>query len=623
MKLITRNNFEEVYPEFVAALQGASYIAVDMEFTGIDRRATTNFLRPPEEAFEDKIAAARHFSVVQIGFSIFRGTELLSPQSGRDSRGATGDPSASSAYKETMLKELRLFRPQDSDVQGLVEVLESMANKGRVDPRDISKMEDLRKKIRQRCSQTSAGTIYDELSAYDALDEVDKAIDLATRWEKRLTSPRRQLWARSYSFYLLPAAWLDDQDPELVLSTKTMEFLRSNNMDLNMWISEGLSVVPFEPYARARRADRIAAELSDPKKEMDAKLVALRQWMQGVTDCDTRDHLLGEFNEIENFARNGELHESLEVCLPHLSQSHLSKFNALMRDLGLRVSKRIMKKLPPEATTHETIFRNPRYFGTRLLSALVTATRQRRKPLVIHNGLSDLAFLCCLMHKEPPQNIVEFKRLVREVFPVFYDTRTLTCAPSLQSIIGLTGPLMKTYLILSEQNKTVDIYHDAANNFSTDGGPKEHDAAWDAFMTGSLFAFAQQELAQVNADYRRLCGITPVHGCIFSVHFLDDNEDCLVQPRSAAAYLLHRSDNRGFHTDSLRDKFGTLVKCVTFMYNGDDCLVTISDAAVSKRMLSQIEQILHSWAQAQGYSVTALDVEGQMNRHRIKHLTEK
>ncbi|KEG12978.1 ribonuclease [Trypanosoma grayi] len=621
MKSITNQNFAGLFPEFVRDLCEASYIAIDLEFSGIDHASQVDFLRSPEKAFEEKMAAARLFCPMQIGFSIFSGDGNV----GDDTRTlATEHGKASPSYRTIMAQEARAFRASEAAAQPLKSLLESLAAKGAVEPEDLARMTAVRQEVESACVRGGEMLIYDQLRAYHALDEVDAAIAIAKRWSTDIKSCKRHLFVRGYSCYLFPASGEDGEDRTVTLSAETIMFLQKNNMDFSRWVAEGLHFEPFENYAKARR-EAARAEgnvLPSPSEDLGAGLNALKKWVDALTVPELKLHLISAYDRIARFAQFAEVGDSIESRLPFIVQPHHAELANLLQGIGVRHARRMLTKVPLTVSLESLNFNsNPRYFGTRVLEALVTATRHEKKPLVIHNGLSDLAFLCCAMHCDPPKTLKTFKRLIREIFPVFYDTRTLTCAQSLQHIPNMKGPLKKTYILLQRQNNAVNIHCGKEYEVSEVAG-REHDAAYDAFMTGALFAYVQSELAQVGADYRRLRGITPLYGCVFSIQFENDEADCLVQPPQPLIYLVHRPPHAAVSTDLLRDRIIHLVKHVAFLYNGDSILITIGRDAICPTVKREIEVVLRQWCDGFSLTLTALDVEPRMKEYGIVYVSE-
>jgi len=53
---------------------------------------------------------------------------------------------------------------------------------------------------------------------------------------------------------------------------------------------------------------------------------------------------------------------------------------------------------------------------------------QYKKPLIFHNGFSDLLFLYEKFHEPLPKTYAEFKKNINELFPLIYDTKHISLA---------------------------------------------------------------------------------------------------------------------------------------------------------------------------------------------------
>ncbi|EKG07489.1 ribonuclease, putative [Trypanosoma cruzi] len=617
---ITRQNFTEVFPHFVRDLSEANFTAVDLEFTGIDRESNSDFLRLPEEAFLQKMAAARLFSPLQIGFSMFRGDTDLEGNSGGNSPGAGVN---SQSYRDAMGWEAKSFCPCGLMGPMLKQIIESWVSKGQVDPNELAELEKRRREAENTCgSVAESNSVYERLRAHQTLNEINTVIAMAQRWKGYAERKKRHVAVRNYSCYLFPAPEKDEGDRTVTLSSETAVFLLKNAMDLNRWVTEGLFFVSFDEYAKAHQGALCIPFAADRLIEQRGRVAALYRWINALPPAELRGQLSAELKNILSFLKQAEVGDSLELNIPFMKAPWFAEFENHMRVLGLHFSRRTITRVPSSGDEGVPIEKNPRYFGTRLLETLVTATRCWKKILVIHNGLSDLAFLCAAMHQPPPETLGEFKRTIREMFPFFFDTRTLTCAPSLQNIGILTATLKKTYFTLLKRNKRIQLHCPSSFEVAEQSEMKEHDAVIDAFMTGSLFLFAQEELAQVGSDFRRLRGITPIYGCVFSVNFEDETADCIVHPPSAPIYLVHRPSHMSLNMETLRNKLSAVAEGVAFIFNGDYCLVKICDKTVKKGVKEHIEVVIRQWCESLSMGFKPLDVASCVRAHKISYVSE-
>ncbi|XP_042240261.1 poly(A)-specific ribonuclease PARN-like isoform X2 [Homarus americanus] len=71
---VTKDNFKEVLPSVLSAIENADFVAVDAEFTGLRHHGTSKYceLDTPEERYAKSRAAAQSFGMIQFGVTTFR-----------------------------------------------------------------------------------------------------------------------------------------------------------------------------------------------------------------------------------------------------------------------------------------------------------------------------------------------------------------------------------------------------------------------------------------------------------------------------------------------------------------------------------------------------------------------
>jgi len=113
----------------------------------------------------------------------------------------------------------------------------------------------------------------------------------------------------------------------------------------------------------------------------------------------------------------------------------------------------------------------------------------RQIPLIVHNGLMDLMFLLTHCHDPSlPKNFEETKMQIRHYFPNVFDTKVMSTEYSDAQIKGGSTALGDLF----DTMKHVDIgekflFPTISNQESGVFEGQAHEAAWDAYMTGSVF----------------------------------------------------------------------------------------------------------------------------------------
>jgi len=114
----------------------------------------------------------------------------------------------------------------------------------------------------------------------------------------------------------------------------------------------------------------------------------------------------------------------------------------------------------------------------------------RKVPIVVHNGYMDLMFLLSHFHSHVlPTDFSDAKNLIHGYFPLIYDTKYLAteCAPA--SLWNDNTALEHLFIKVIQDNEDARNLVETAPDLSLSGGNVEraHDAAYDAFMTGSIY----------------------------------------------------------------------------------------------------------------------------------------
>lgn len=114
------------------------------------------------------------------------------------------------------------------------------------------------------------------------------------------------------------------------------------------------------------------------------------------------------------------------------------------------------------------------------------------KPLIVHNGFMDMSFLMTHFCMDKlPSNHDEYKVLLHETFPVIYDTKVLCAEYSFESrnIQSTLGPMFEK-LGPGVADSVSPILLDGEE----EGEEQEHEAVYDAFMTGLVFLALVHEI---------------------------------------------------------------------------------------------------------------------------------
>lgn len=106
------------------------------------------------------------------------------------------------------------------------------------------------------------------------------------------------------------------------------------------------------------------------------------------------------------------------------------------------------------------------------------------KPIVVHNGLMDMLFLLTHFHAPTlPDDWAECKALIHSYFPILYDTKCMASQYSMRE-----HPRARTHLAsVYEQAIASNPQWELVFQSGTGQDDQAHDAAFDAYMTGVAF----------------------------------------------------------------------------------------------------------------------------------------
>eukprot|EP00588_Corethron_pennatum_P035665 CAMPEP_0194347048 /NCGR_PEP_ID=MMETSP0171-20130528/105771_1 /TAXON_ID=218684 /ORGANISM="Corethron pennatum, Strain L29A3" /LENGTH=629 /DNA_ID=CAMNT_0039114251 /DNA_START=64 /DNA_END=1953 /DNA_ORIENTATION=- len=251
--------------------------------------------------------------------------------------------------------------------------------------------------------------------------------------------------ARTWNVFTFPARG------QIVLEGGAVEFLNNNGMDWNAWFQNGV------PYLRRGAAAELAAKLlpadgssavaaaaPGPPMQLDRPedAAVCADALAGVAEWWARGRprrrggVVGARRRRPGGARASRV-QLVPAALP------LPGVRARLRGrAGLR--RRVARPRPREKLGEADGGAAPECGGARGggggragaaerderarlgFRRMWTALTGAGRPLVVHNGLFDLLFMCAHMHDDLPASLAGFKELIGELFPAgVYDTRTV------------------------------------------------------------------------------------------------------------------------------------------------------------------------------------------------------
>lgn len=315
--------------------------------------------------------------------------------------------------------------------------------------------------------------------------------------------------AKTFNFYTFPRAF-EEYQPRFLSEASSLEFLSAHQFDFNKWIYHGI------PYMPGSLRDRKLQMLDSPQRrndivpmaEEDKMLVAdlrvtVRKWLH---EDSSRELLLSPVNSFQRALQYQELRKDQFGW-----QDHPGFYTEKVEAENGRAMIKLIR-----ATSEEVEKREQELLETRRraildasgFSRVMDAMRNSLKPAIGHNLSFDVAYSIHSFVSPLPPSWEEFRELVQWQFPGgIFDTKLIAktlFADSLEPIDTSLGPLytlLTTGDVSSEETKAQvkAISLIPRRDFVThaDGydkyravapGEFAHEAGYDAFMTGAVFA---------------------------------------------------------------------------------------------------------------------------------------
>lgn len=303
----------------------------------------------------------------------------------------------------------------------------------------------------------------------------------------------------------------------------SVHFNSRNGMDWNKWILGGIPYVDKESAEKLRQSIFPAPETVQPQPQQTGKQRIVLSNPQDIeTTTKAVESLKGwlldegrkEEKEFELLTTNSYLrrflYEHLRESMPDLVlESRPTKARGLSTMVALRLTN--TEKLEREATLQkekETEFRSK--LGLRRIFLALAAAK---KTLVGHALLFDLLF--AFSHFEGlPESYEEFKELSRQFFPSFFDTQVLAKShlfrmkpqnvdrgqeeqtEQTKTARFSSLALGQVYKVLKQEaeealscGQAIVKFNLAEGHERYDNSASFHEAGYDAFITGCVFAY--------------------------------------------------------------------------------------------------------------------------------------
>jgi hypothetical protein len=340
-----------------------------------------------------------------------------------------------------------------------------------------------------------------------------------------------------FNIYLFPQ---NSNGRDIILSASATNFLNDHGLDFNKWIGEGIPFVTegveekllskfvekFPPVIEAS-ADDEAVEVAPAPERVEKKsdivltrpsdiqfcatvLAELREWLDAQNPPDQNRHTLPKCNAYLRRYLYGEIGNAY----PHLVLT--SENNAIIA-LRLSADEKIQRTIQIRKDAQEKLDLS---IGFKHVYNALSARSKEGAPIVVHNGQMDLLFLMSHCHSNPlPEKWSDCRAIIHDKFPNIVDTKYFAhecVTPNSYSSTAL-GELFEK--VAPEDGYQVSL---AAGYDKYETTEAAHEAGYDAYMTGCIFA---EFVDGMNCDYEK--GLNKLYQmrCIYDVDLTATNAD--------------------------------------------------------------------------------------------------
>ncbi|KAM0063731.1 putative poly(A)-specific ribonuclease [Helianthus debilis subsp. tardiflorus] len=333
------------------------------------------------------------------------------------------------------------------------------------------------------------------------------------RWD-----PTKQSFiAHPHNFYIFPRQEVgaDDSSYEFLCQTSSIDFLAKYQFDFNTCVKEGISYLSRAQEADVRMSDILFVERMRNKiSDWHDDLLQIRNGGSKRTPGDSNDSVnqfqtiffktrpaikLDAFTSRQLRLIKSVVEKSFND-LAYIRVNDGSSFQQIIVYTDSRLDRDLLMKEVKESQLKEAEMKIEAAIGFRHVIDLLSS---EQKLIVGHNCFLDIAHICRKFVGPLPSSLEEYVPLVQKTFPFIIDTKILLNANNiLQLKMKKTSTsLAKAFAILCphiasgvgsfgsalNNSVAVEVQVDDMRSSNWNSGAK-HEAGYDAFMTGCIFA---------------------------------------------------------------------------------------------------------------------------------------
>lgn len=469
---VNKFTFPAVFPHFKKLLQNCDFYAIDEEMTGISfGEGEENVTFSPAELYESKRPAASHFSLIQVGISLFH--KVTSPSENLSEKSSTpkGGVPTRATYEARPFNFVLFpdysrkiaYQASGPDGEGKKKEVQAYAKEVALSPSAAQ--------FHRRWGMDFQSWVYEGISYCNGLQRA--------QWEKYLEETELQEKKKQAGVAsVLPEGFtLSDAEEKWV--NESLEVGKKMQMELLKY-EEQLRLEEEKMNANVSHSSTGTAVSSNTEEN------------DGVSSPPALEKESRIPSQTSRLAQE-QLIALLRTEAPNVTLGSAKSGSCWLTVLTTEEKKREEKS--------KVIAKEREYYNLFGFQLVFEALVQSRKPCVGHNCFLDFLFLMASMDQPLSSTLLEWKHRVHELFPRIYDTKYLStrsplCSGDLFQPNYLAG-LFKGYGLDTDHVKIVlplgfGAYDSITVSVESESpiakNNHEHEAGYDALMTGAVFA---------------------------------------------------------------------------------------------------------------------------------------
>lgn len=438
-----------------------------------------------------------------------------------------------------------------------------------------------------------------------------KVPDEKTKSKKGEEAKKETLIARPFNFYTFAA-----EGEDVVLSLSAMHFLKDQGMDFNKWVRQGVSYT--NEAGEAYLVKKMEQEREQDRQDAEAAAAAAagggeaseksRIKLTRAADIDfvkAQMEMVTAWVKTEKVEGSGKgTEEEVREAARRFKELSLTRTNAFLRRVLFEAIGAAYPEIVTEARNNQVILMRLSEAEKKERDAAREAARQAKltskvgmrlvfkaigacgKPLVVHNGMHDLLFMMSAFNKPLPETLIDLKGQLSECFPntIIYDTKYISTREELLGkTLGTDTGVEGLYhtLVVEEDKKekgagigpklvlAEGFEKYAGGGEGGGGGGYAHEAGYDAYLTGAIFA-RMRELLKEGGKEREVAMKVFNYRSLFETN-LGGNDELVYRKEGQLVFHLgwRKEDGTRLNDDSLMKVFGERAASVSILWVDD------------------------------------------------------